>query len=506
MLSPQTIVNITDSSMLKLPKLQGVACVQGVTTMGPVREPTLIKTWQEFQEIFGSYHPQSLFPFYCEQALKNGAKLYVSRVAHYTDIEDLNTLDGTRASVSVGANIQAQALHIGIGYDDVKIIITDGTNPASQVNIKIKLENRVQEFKDVPRNGTTIDDLNELMRQRYNLRQLVVFKYTSGPRSFANGTYQLAGGDQVIANIVNEDYIGSKLTKTGWFAFDDVWDSFYIFNFERPVPAVDIALAEYCKSRKDMRFVIRTPIGLNAVGMEEYRMGTGAYSHQAIDTYLGKLVVGDIRVFYPYENQKIVVSPIAEVCALQMKKQFEWFSTAGPNRGKLSTAVLGSPYNLLSPSLQPEYDNIYHKGINAVGIHKSFGAVFWGNRTLLLDETKLLKFDNVADLAMYVRREILAIVEKFNFEPNDLTLFNQIYNAVLPFIQSLETQRAIHKGKWEWLGDQFADKIEDLQYNTIDDVQQGKYKAKFRFAPIVANEIIEIDVNISDLGAFVEIS
>ncbi|GAB4493393.1 MAG: hypothetical protein OHK0045_22830 [Raineya sp.] len=503
MSSPKTIVNISDLSNLKLPKLQGVACVQGVTTMGELRKPILITSWEEFEQIYGAYHPDSLFPFYCEQALKNGAKLYVSRVAHYSDLEDLSTVEGDFASVSVGTNIVARGLHIGIGYNDVKVTISNGTNASTQVNITIQKGKNKQELFDVPRNGTTLKEINALLGQRYGEKLLVVFTTSIGTKNFTNGTYTLTGGNQDINNITDADYIGEKTTNTGWFAFDEIVDSTYIFNFDRPVPEVDIALAEYCKARKDMRFVIRTPVELNALGMEEYRMGTGAYSHTPIDTFLGKLVVGDIRV--DYKGQKTIISPIAEVCALQMKKQFEWFSTAGPNRGKLSKAVLGSPYNLLSPALQPEYDNIYQKGINAVGIHKTFGAVFWGNRTLLLDETKLLKFDNVADLAMYVRREILAIVENFNFEPNDLLMFAQLYNAVLPFIESLEAGRAIHPTKWQWIGDQFASKVEELQYNTPDDVQVGKYKARFLFAPIVSNEFVEIEAGVSDLGAFAEI-
>jgi phage tail sheath protein FI len=188
-----------------------------------------------------------------------------------------------------------------------------------------------------------------------------------------------------------------------------------------------------------------------------------------------------------------------------MKKNITWFSTAGPNRGLLSNDILGCPYNLLSPALKDDYDAIYEKGINAVGIHKTFGAVYWGNRSLLLRQESVLKFDNVADLAMYVRDNLLALVQAFNFEPNDLFMFSGVYNIIKPFAEGLETGRAIHPDKWEWIGDQFASKTEDLKYNTIDDVQQGRFKARFRFAPIVANEIIEIEVGVSDLGAFAEI-
>ena len=69
----------------------------------------------------------------------------------------------------------------------------------------------------------------------------------------------------------------------------------------------------------------------------------------------------------------------------------------------------------------------------------------------------------------------------------------------------MEAGRAIHPGKWVWQGGQFASSVEDLQFNTLDDLQQGRFSADFLFAPIVANEITSIRAGVSDLGSFAEI-
>jgi hypothetical protein len=507
MASPSAEVNITDSSSLNPSGFKGVACVQGITTKGPLAKPIYIKNWREFKQFFGDYHPSSLFPLYCQRALDGGAKLYVSRVAHYDDVNDNTSFTGTVASVSLGGSINARSLYPGTGYNGVTVTISDGgTSLFCKITVKASgMDDQVLENVKRTNTQTELEAINQQFKDKYRDKTLINFKATfatpSTTVSFTNSANNaLTGGAQDVSEIEATDYAGSSSGKTGWYSFDEVIDSDVIYNFDAPLPEVDIALAEYCKNRKDMRFAIRTPVGLNANGWEDYRMGSGAYTHDPIDTFLGKIVAGDIIVLY--QGSETNISGIADVCALEMKKNFKWFSTAGPNRGKLPSNVRGTTYNVLSAALKGDYDNVYPKGINAIGKHVSFGMVFWGSRSLLLDQTKLLKFDNVADLSLYIKKELYKIVSKYTFEPNDLTMIGQIYNEVKPFMESLEIQRAIHPGKWEWIGDQNISDIADVDYNTVEDIQQGKYKAKLRFAPIVANEFIEIEASNAELSSF----
>ena len=499
--SPQTIVDIVDFSKLPLKTLKCVACVQGVTMKGPLAKPILIQKWEDFVQIFGGYHPDSMFPLYCERALNNGAKLYVARAANYDDLNFKDSYYGTPASVLLApsTNIRAFSLHPEIGYNDVEVTISGGTQLVCDILVRQKgMED--QTLKGVKRNVTRADilDINQQFLNKYRDKTLVEFKgifpnvFPINPLATvtfqSTGGYLILGGGIQTLPVSADNYNGLANGGTGWHAFNEIVDSKIIYNFDAPMPEVDAGLAEYCAKRKDMRFVIRTPLELTANGMEDYRMGTGAYSHPALNTYFGKLIAGDIRVFY--KGAKVLISAIADVCALEMKKSLQWLVAAGLERGVLPNDVVGCPYNLLSPALKDDYDNIYEKGINAIGIHRTGKTVYWGNRTLLLDQTKLLKFDNVADLAMYIRETLLGIIEKFNFEPNDLKMYEQVYIAVKPFIESLEAGRAIHPSKWLWQGDQFASKVEDLQFNTLDDLKQGRFSADFLFAPIVANEII----------------
>ena len=166
------------------------------------------------------------------------------------------------------------------------------------------------------------------------------------------------------------------------------------------------------------------------------------------------------------------------------------------------------PLNLGSAGNSAQYDSLYEKGVNAIINHASFKVVSWGNRTTLLDKTSLLSKDNIADLVVYIARRIREIAQLMNFKPNDIVMFNELYRRVTPFIKDeLVAKRGIEgdstptrgEGKWwHWLGDQYAKDLNDLKVNQKSEIDAGKYRARFAFKPIAANEYIGIDLAPAD--------
>lgn len=506
---PRTEVNIVDASIIKANSLSGFACVQGVTLKGEPFKPVLVPNWEFFVQEFGGLHPSDDFPLMCKRALDSGAKLYVSRVAHW----DTTDWEGAKATATITLSSNSvifTAKNVGAGYNGIVVTVSAAiSGDTTKVDITEQSGLKVSTIRDVTK--TTV--ASELSRINAGLK---FTRINTLPTTLPIGTATLAGGTQTYASIVANDFIGSRTTETkGWFAFDDVQDSMRIFNFNKPVFAVDSALKDYCEMRKDMRFYIRPALSdnLDYETMIDYRMGTGAYSHTPIDSFWGDIIGGNVLVSNPDDvTETKQISSIADVgglrCAIDGTSSV-WASTAGATRGKLKTN-LGVPYNLGSVANAAFFDQIYQKQINPVINDSAFGVVFWGNRTLLRDQTKKLKFSNSADLAVYIKRTLLPLIRSVQFDPNSPEYWNLIYRKVRPFIvDELETGNAIRKGEgkyWFWQGDQDAKSLDDLTYNTKTDIDSGIYKARFVYVDVSLMEYIGIDAVLTDSNSVLTIS
>lgn len=115
--TPGARTSITDLSIIIGNTLKGIICVQGITERGEGAKETLVNNWTEYKRKFGGLISGELFPLYCKQALESGAKLRVSRVNHYTDIDDLTTIQGVKATnskavVSVPETLASATLNV----------------------------------------------------------------------------------------------------------------------------------------------------------------------------------------------------------------------------------------------------------------------------------------------------------------------------------------------------------------------------------------------------------
>ncbi len=68
---------------------------------GPVWEPVLIASWDEFERTFGSTWSLSTDPLVLKMGLLQGAKFIAIRAVHCTDVTDQNTSTAVCSSVTV---------------------------------------------------------------------------------------------------------------------------------------------------------------------------------------------------------------------------------------------------------------------------------------------------------------------------------------------------------------------------------------------------------------------
>lgn len=328
--------------------------------------------------------------------------------------------------------------------------------------------------------------------------KLISFSNVTGTLCPSN-VRTLANGAQNINNIVPADYIGDMVSQTGIRSFDTHTDIVKVAVPELANPLVDMALAQYADARKDIRVILRTPVGLDGQGIIGYRNGTSPYSHTAIDTWRASMFTGGLRVLNPFTSNEEDVTEIGDVLGAYSRKDnnsLEWFTVGGPKRGKIKNA-LGVVYDLGSPARQAIADAVDVSGVNAVINHESFGPVIWGNSTLQRKDT-LLKHDNVADLMIALTRGLKPLIQSELFDPNDVETWKAIHRRVVPLMEYIKNNRGI----WRYLyqGDQDIDDVTQATVNSPSNIDAGQYVFNLFIAPKVGMKYQGVKVIVANSG------
>lgn len=492
-------VEVIDLSVLINTGLKGVIGVLGITEKGPIGSTILIGSWADFVANFGGLLSYSLFPLICRRALEGGAKLKISRAAHYSDITDRTTVVGSKASgaITTGLNVLTfEALSIGAQGNGIKITTAAAANGnANEFDVTIDIAGQPQlqqVYKNLKKNPTLpqIDAFNNAVS---------FFKITTLVGDVTIGTVTLSGGLQDWTLITDVDYIGDAIAETGIHAFDKDFDITKICVPEMALPTIDMALANYADMRKDLMAIVRTPVGVTGDIAVQYREGNGIYSHPAIDTWRAMMFTGGLKVTDPYDNVVKFIPELGDICGListKDNKQNEWFSFSGPKRGRIKNA-LGVAYNFGTPARQTQGDLVDVRGINQVIDHPDFGVISWGNSTLQKADT-LLKHANVAELIIFLTRSLKPLIQSELFDPNDIETWKNIYRRVKPLLDFIKEGR----GMWDYLyqGDQDIDNISDAVVNQPSNIDAGQYILHIFVKPKVAMKYVGVKVAITNSG------
>lgn len=512
--APKTVLEVIDASIISDTPLAGIGIVQGPTRRGKIGDAIFVGDKTSFIRKCGAEYPgaESRFPAYAMRILDAGGKLYIIRAAHYTDPADKSTLVGTKATATItisSNNSVWNAEDVGDGYNGTTIVVTDassGTANLKDVVITLKDSDISTKMLDVKKAMTAaeIADFNAALKGKGAGVTLV-----SIATQIENGTGTLASGAQVVSAIVPADYTGTSTGANGWFVTGKIKDAYRIANIALIDEDVNVGLAAYVAARGDMRFMVPTPMGINADGMEDFRDGTSPYSYTAHDTFLGRMVAGDVNINNPTNKNGAAfdIPGIVDAFAGRLRtdvRAFPWISDAGPAYGKIISPNNGVPYNLLDAANAADFDRIYNKGVNAIVQDDTYGPVYWGNKSLLKNPNSLLSKDNIGDIIMYMIRGLKPLVRIKMFAPNDPQSWKEIYRRVRPFIEDMANKRAIEPGEnisWFWQGDQDANFRSEVKFNNIDDINAGNYMARLVFVPIGAIERIGIQVVPTDTAS-----
>ena len=164
-----------------------------------------------------------------------------------------------------------------------------------------------------------------------------------------------------------------------------------------------------------------------------------------------------------------------------------WFAPAGYRRGRLT-----KPSNTEVILNQGDRDTLYTNNINPVTKDTQAGIVIFGQRTAQRLPTALNSV-NVRRLMIYIRKVLLILGKPFQFQPNDEFTWEQVEDAITPFLDDLKARRGIVEGAVKC----------DATTNTPLRVDRKELWCSVTIKPTLAAETIVFEVNLTNQSATV---
>lgn len=423
------------------------------------------------------------------------------------------TFAGGKPATLIVANGQA----FGKGYNGVGIQVKE--SPSGNLDLvdlfihpPVGGKGVVEEYRNLPRVYGE-NDIRGINFASY-LAELV-WSSANGLTGFpvtGDTIVRLAGGAFNVASLINdEDYIGDAEAATGKHAFDKVNDSVRITTLTRVSPDVDRDFDAYVAMRKDMRYLGRTPIGVNADLAIAYREGTGIYSHVPIDSFWSGLWTGGVKHKSPQTKQIEEFGGLGDILALKAQRDRtvgEHFAAAGPQKGRILDA-LDVVYNFGTPARKPAFDRIDERGINAIINDDTYGVMNFANSTLYKKSTTLAN-DNVADFMVHLIRTIRPLARFDQFIPNSPAMWKAMYQRIYPWLELWKDKGALvptgdNRPPYIYLGDQDADTRGQATFNKQADLDAQRYRARILVSIVTVAKYIAIEVVNTDSSTDISI-
>lgn len=512
--TPQVNFSVTNETQAVSTPVEGVSFFRGKSLRGPFDKPDeIFSTWAAWVRRYGGLTGEE-GPINLKRYFDKGGKARFSREGHYTTITDRTTLSAVKATASAqiindteedDEDIQIFALPLkyqGADYNNISVIVSPATNNvAGYFNIDIvhALEPSLNEsYRNLFIEGTPtiaqsnylreIIDGSELVDVQYFDLSLITTQVIPTP-----DTITYAGGTNGGA-IIDSDIIGDSASKTGFYSFNEVDDSYQLMVIDATVSnAVHTAGHGYAAMRQDLQYwAAPSTTVITKAGLIAFREATG------MNTKYGSIFGGGLNVLNPSDSQRINIEGLGDIAALAVNSEVNfgpWYSFAGNNRGVITNA-LGVVNNFGTPGSKADLNELANRQVNMI-INRDGQIKLWGGFTTQVKQDSE-SFNSMVRLVFYIKKALRPTLEGFLEEPTDIPTFLRMYYVVKPFFESLVNRRALVS--WDWQGDQFAKTPADFQINKAADVALGKYKIRLVLVGILGMQEIQLDMYLTNGG------
>ena len=387
----------------------------GTAEWGPMNTATLITSWPAFVRTFGSDFSNGYLAMGARDFFRmGGQRMWVVRTAHYADITDLGTISAVKATATIqnAATTPAEALTVTALYygshgNDFKVTIENIDAVAHTFDFVISVASG-SEARIVERfAGVTLDeaDTDHFIEDIVNgTSNYVTVTVIVGTDDMGEGTSDLVGGDDGLAEIVDADYIGDQSTRTGLYALDPVPE---LLTISHPGITAEQVLIN------GVNYVYNNPVR-RQIDMYIYDLPLG-YSPQEALTFIGTNMAstGYEGVYYPWVKEGNTEKPVTPyVAGIYARNDFlrgVWEAPAGAHFPLPITDVV---YNVDWGDMSV----LNPHGINSID-HKQFeGFLVWGVRTL--DVQTHFRYINVRRFVNTIKKTLQDGAVQFVFELN----------------------------------------------------------------------------------------
>jgi len=162
-----------------------------------------------------------------------------------------------------------------------------------------------------------------------------------------------------------------------------------------------------------------------------------------------------------------------------------WFAPAGINRGGLAGVIRAE--RKLS---QSDRDTLYSNKVNPIATFPGQGVVVYGQKTLQTAASALDRV-NVRRLLIALKSYISQVANNLVFEQNTIATRNAFLSQVNPYLESVQQRQGLYAFKV----------VMDDSNNTPDVVDRNQMVGQIYLQPTKTAEFIYLDFNITPTGA-----
>ncbi len=393
------------------PRVRGVPTVPtsvagavGITQRGPIGQPVLCTSPEDFEARFGGFTADADLTLAAMGFFENGgSQLWVVRTAHYSDPSDASSVTAQRGAATVYADPPATAAA------PVEALRVEGKDPGAYAN-RLELEVRPSTSGEpgafdlaVIEDGAYREAFIDLSMARASPRHVervvhaprggsalirVVDLGPPGEAAPAPQTARLTGGDDGLAGLGDADFIGSERAKTGLRALDAVQDLSLLLVPGQATAAVHNAMVTYCEQvREGLVFaILDPPAGHGASGVIDYVVNGAALAnlseHAALYWPRVRILNPARSVFGP--SDQLVVAPSGIIAGVLARNDSArpggvYDPPAGVDAGRMFGVFGFETDEVLE---ERKRDLVYPKRINPLTTGPGLPRYIDGSRTL----------------------------------------------------------------------------------------------------------------------------